>query len=329
MISKIKENKMEMTFEDKINLCFHKISEIDKPDFSRNELNHFADFVELLAIFSQEDGISYGDIQDRFFGEPDECNSSERNDINEVFINNIYSLIEERIVQYGDLYPFIMGKEQVLILQNTLSSNQKLYLLLLLSSTLYIFKSFNTELTTDFETICCETMKIFLPNAIVKPFGKNSEYTGTASEKIKKLASDIGLPINQYEIEQIGERNTQERGLDIVGWLPFKDNCHNLIVYLCQCACGKNYEYKQHDTRRFENYYDFYNTTPQHTLFLPYSLIDPKVGKFYHSDYIERNFLIFERMRILYLIKEHSDIFYQLRSKDIVERCIVNITNFS
>ena len=130
MISKIKENKMEMTFEDKINLCFHKISEIDKPDFSRNELNHFADFVELLAIFSQEDGISYGDIQDRFFGEPDECNSSERNDINEVFINNIYSLIEERIVQYGDLYPFIMGKEQVLILQNTLSSNQKLYLLL-------------------------------------------------------------------------------------------------------------------------------------------------------------------------------------------------------
>lgn len=328
MISKIKENKMEMTFEDKIKLCFHNISEIDRPDFSRHELNHFADFVELLTIIAGEDGVSYGDVQDRFFGELNENSSSETNDKNEDFINSIYSLIEERITQYEDLYPFTMMEEQVLILRNSLSLDQKLYLFLLLSSTLYIFKSFNTELTTDFETICCEAMKAFLPNAIVKPFGKNSVYKGTASDKIKKLATDIGIPINQYEIDQIGKQNTQERGLDIVSWLPFKDNCHNLIIYFCQCACGKKYEYKQHETRRFENYYEFYNTTPQHTLFLPYSLINPKAGKFYHSDYIERDFLIFERMRILCLIKKHNEIFQQLKSKDIVERCITDFNSF-
>lgn len=313
---------MAMSFEDKFVQCVSNLNNIDKPDYPKNETNLYADFVELLAIFSNGDGITYGDIQDRFFGEPDENSSSEKNDVNESFIDEIFAMIEERRFLYGSLYPFDIGNEQIISLKNDLSLSQKLYLFLLFSSSLDIFKSFNSEITTDFEIVSCEAIRSFLPHAIVIPFGKLSKYKGTAKEKIKKLADDIGLPTDDYEIGCIGERNVQERGLDIVSWIPFEDKCQNKIIFLCQCACGKQYESKQHDIRRFEHYYRFYRTKPLRTLFIPYSLINPKDGKFYHSDYIEDDYLLFERLRIVNLTKKKEDVLTLLKSTRLVERCI-------
>ena len=315
---------MAMSFDEKYMQCISNLTNVDKPDLPRYETNLFADFVELLVVFSNGDGVAFGDIQDRFFGEPDETNSSERNDSNESFIDEIFSLIEERVAIYGNVYPFEIGDEQNVTLKRDLSLPQKLYLFLLFSSSLDIFKSFNSEITTDFELVSCEAIKSFLPNAVVKPFGKMSEYNGTAKEKIKKLADDIGLQTNDYEFGCISERNVQERGLDIVSWLPFEDRCQNKVIFLCQCACGKQYESKQHDIRRFKNYYYFYKTKPQLTLFIPYSLINPKENKFYHSDYIEGDYLVFERLRIINLAKQKDDLLTRMSSTILIENCIQN-----
>ena len=315
---------MAMSFEDKFAQCIRNLDNLDKPDCSRDDINLYADFVELLVVFSKGDGIAFGDIQDRFYGEPDENNSTERNDNCEAFIDKIFTLIEERVFLFKDLYPFEIGVERGLTLKDSLTLSQKLYLFLLFSSSLDIFKSFNSEITTDFEVLSCEALKLFLPNAKVKHFGKMSEYKGTAKEKIKELAKELDLPINDYEIGCIGERNVQERGLDIVLWLPFEDKCQNKIVFLCQCACGKKYESKQHDIRRYEHYYVFYRTKPQKTLFIPYSLINPNVGKFYHSDYIEDEYLVFERLRIINLAKKKQDILTLMQSTLLVEKCIHN-----
>ena len=130
----------------------------------------------------------------------------------------------------------------------------------------------------------------------------------------------MDLEIDDYELNQVGERNNKERGLDIIGWIPFEDKCGNKIIFLCQCACGKQYESKQHDTRRFENYLNFYKTKPQHTMFIPYSLINVRSKKFYHSDHIEKDYLIFERKRIL---EYHNDKnFEETESFKLVTKCI-------
>lgn len=322
MTSKLGGNKMEMSFDEKFTQCSRNLDNLDKPDCSRDETNLFADFVELLVIFSKGDGVTYGDIQDRFFGEPDENNSSEINDADESFIDGIFSLIEERINLYGDKYPFEIGEKQILTLKRELTLPQKLYLFLLISSSLNIFKSFNAEITTDFEIVSYEAIRSFLPNAIVKSFGKLSKYKGNAKEKIRNLADDIGLTTDESELKCVGERNVQERGLDIVSWIPFEDTCQNKIIFLCQCACGKQYESKQHDIRRFEHYYNFYRTKPQRTLFVPYALINPKDGKFYHSDYIEEGYLVFERLRIINLAKRNDNVLTQLKSACLIEKCI-------
>jgi len=147
---------------------------------------------------------------------------------------------------------------------------------LLISSKLDIFNPFKLDLTADFEKVSYVVLKEFLLiKAIVKAFGKNTQYQGNAISKIKQLDNDLDLQVDDYELNQVSERNTQEWGLDIIGWLPFADKCGNKVIFLCQCACGKKeYESKQHDTRRFEIYLRFYKTKPQHTLFIPYSLIN-------------------------------------------------------
>ncbi|MDR2804079.1 MAG: hypothetical protein LBB85_00340 [Dysgonamonadaceae bacterium] len=311
---------MATTFENKFTQCIQIFNNIDKPDYTKSEINYYADFIELFALFEKEDGVTLGDVQDRFFGVKEYSNSEARDD-DESFLNIVFEIIKERISLYADEYPFGYQNNETLLLKQNLSTKNKLYLSLLISSKLDIFNPFKSDLVTDFEKISYEVLKEFLPvKAVVKEFGENTQYRGNAVSKIKQLANDLGLQVDDYELNQVSERNTQERGLDIIGWLPFADKCGNKIIFLCQCACGKEYESKQHDTRRFENYLRFYKTKPQHTLFIPYSLINIQERKFYHSDYIEQDYLVFERKRILEYHNdnsiENSEIF------KIVEKCI-------
>ena len=311
---------MPVSFEDKFSACIQNFANISKPDYTKSELNYYADFIELTALFSNQDGITLGDVQDRFFGEKDYEDAGKR-DEDEIFLQDIFQLISERVLIYENDYPFSYTDSQILTLKSDLTTNNKLYISLLISSKLNIFNEFRTDLTTDFETISYSVLKQFLPtNSKVKKFGKNTDYEGNAIEKIKQLADDLDLMVDDYELSQVGERNNQERGLDIIGWLPFNDKCGNKVILLCQCACGKQYESKQHDTRRFENYLKFYKTNPQHTMFIPYSLINVRAKKFYHSDYIEKDYLIFERKRILEYHKD--DIFKSLESFKIVNKCV-------
>jgi hypothetical protein len=311
---------MAVSFDDKFSACIQKFNNISKPDYTKSELNYYADFIELTALFSSIDGITLGDIQDKFFGEKDYENAEKR-DEDEIFLREIFQIISERLLLYSEDYPFSYSEDEILTLKSNLTTSNKLYISLLLSSKLNIFNAFRTDLTTDFETVSYAVLKNFLPtNSTVKEFGKNTEYKGNAIEKIKSLADDLDLAIDDYELDQVEERNNQERGLDIIGWLPFNDKCGNKVIFLCQCACGKQYESKQHDTRRFENYLKFYKTNPQHTMFIPYSLINVRAKKFYHSDYIENDYLIFERKRILEY--HNNQVFEATESFKLVNKCV-------
>jgi len=309
-----------MTFDEKFTQCVENFNSIDKPDYTKSEINYYADFIELFAIFVKQDGITFGDVQERFFGVK-EYDNSEKRDEDESFLNHVFETIKERIFLYTDEYPFIFQGNENLMLKQNLSFKNKLYISLLISSKLDIFNSFKSDLTTDFEKVSYAVLKEFLPEkAILKNFGKNTLYKGNTITKIKQLANDLDLFVDDYELNQVSERNTQERGLDIIGWLPFADKCGNKIVFLCQCACGKEYESKQHDTRRFENYLQFYKTKPQHTIFIPYSLINVREKKFYHSDLIEKDYLVFERKRILEY--HNDDSFESSETFKLVNKCI-------
>lgn len=299
------------------------------PNVARNMVDIYADYVELVALFSNKSYVTASDIIDRIKDSgglrkkenQDEITIGEENDQNEGWITSIFQLIEERSNLFASDYPFEYSTDKIII-KAGMTAKQELYLFLLISSNLDLFNEVKSELTSDFETISYYVLKNYLPShATVKRFGKNSDYSGNAIKKIKDLAKDLKVEVREYEVANISERNNQERGLDVIGWIPFSDNCPNLITILGQCACGKDWPGKHHDTKRYKHYLKFYRLSPYHAIFIPYALISKGGSKFLRSDDIEDNTLVFERKRIIALFDNKAE-FDALESKQIVNECI-------
>lgn len=295
----------------------------------------YADFIELVAMVSYHDEVTISDILDRFNDEnikihddnvdfnlnTDEIgsNSSRIDDKKVEIITGYFNLLEHRYYFWGDDYPFHF-KNNVIQLKIELNDKNKLYLLLLISAQLEYFTLFIPELSTEFEKISYHCLCNFLPNeAIIKQFGKNSDYSGNAESKIRQLANDMNVSIREAELNTISRFNAQEKGLDIIGWIPFHDKIPNFLSILGQCACGKDWTEKQSETDRYENYFDFYKNKPIHSIFIPYDLSTGN-NSFHQSGDICK-VLVFDRRRILNYIKD-SSIFNELASGKIIEQCI-------
>ncbi|MFP4090973.1 MAG: hypothetical protein ACLFT3_11765, partial [Cyclobacteriaceae bacterium] len=164
--------------------------------------------------------------------------------------------------------------------------------------------------------------KNYLPQkAIVKSFGKNSEYTGTAKSKMRALAEEMNISIDETFLEKISDLGNQERGLDLIGWLPFNDRVPNFISVLAQCACGKEWYLKLGETKRYNRYYKFYLQEPIHALFIPYALTNYQNTDFHQGDEFGSDVLVFERFRILSTIDD-TDFFKKMASSLLVLKCL-------
>lgn len=307
---------------------------VKKPNESKSKTNIYADFVELVSLFS-DDFVSQSDIVDRMQDSGEDFDlptpvdgitgliDAQEDDYAERFMNVIFEYIEERRAIYQKVYPFVTDTEKgiKLIDKDSLTEQHKVYLYLLIASSLSNFKRLIPSITTEFEALSESVLKSYLPpHANVFNFANSNKYKGNAKEKIRQLANEINLDINHLEIEQISEHNSKEEGLDIIAWIPFEDNNPNTIVILGQCACGKDWFGKQNETFRYENYLQCYRQPFTHSVFMPYDLKNTK-GRFGFSKDITANHLIFERRRILSL--SNQNIFEDLKySKQIVEKCL-------
>jgi len=316
---------------------------IKPPEAAKNLTHLYADYIELVALFSnkvhvtkdeilrkiQRDGessindvisheASGDEIEGDLFGD---INTSRRNDIKERWGDDLFQVLEDRTKIFGDNYPFIYSTHTGLILKEKCKEKQKVYLFLLISSNLDLFNKVASDLTADFEEVSFFVLKNFLPSAEVRRFGKKTQYEGNAKEKIRTLAGEMKLEINEHNLENISDRNSQDRGLDVVAWIPFADNCPNIIAVLGQCACGRDWSKKYHDTQRFSTYMRYFRQKPIHAMFIPYSLISGNSDRFCCSDNIERNTMMFERKRMVELFNNPAT-FDALPSKQIVERCV-------
>lgn len=327
---------MATNFEEKLEKQFKNLT-IESPKIARYIEHIYADYIELNALFLKEE-VTIADISDKLQDvrdsnimetkeldvierDLDEIASlqAEKNDIIEEKCHSIFNICRDRANLYSsDEYPFQINEKQIK-LKEDLSSKQKIYIFLLLCSNLNCFSIIRHELTIDFEFLSFHTLKSYLPSkAIVKSFGKKTEYTGNAINKIKLLANDIGVAINERNINCISPQNSQERGCDIIAWIPFDDNIPNMFIALSQCACGKDWDTKQSDTEFFKGYFHF-EKTPLHIMFVPCGISNTS-DKFYQHDRV-LDHLFFDRKRILEQFEE-LDFLSQLESLPAIERSI-------
>ncbi len=322
----------KMSFEDKLNHYFSSFT-IKLSGKPAQHLKHiYADYIELISLFSNQNYVSASDIEDRFRDESiisqrkSDSEQAEANDGTEGWIDSLYLELNNRNELYGDFYPYeFLGIKRIRLKESSqLTNENKLYLFLLIASSLNVFDQFEPEITTEFETVCYRALSEFLPkHAIVKPFGKNTSFSGSALEKIRILATQLKVEVDESYLSKISTRGNMERGLDLIGWIPFSDSIGNHLSLLCQCACGKEWYRKLTETRRYEKYYRFYNNKPNHVMFIPYALIDYQESNFHQADEISVDTLVFERKRIINYITDFT-FFDSLKSKKVVDQCILS-----
>jgi len=310
-----------MKFNEKLDKQFAGFK-VGIPKISKHHHHLYADYVELVALFNKTE-TTKTDILDRLFDEGitfyEDEDKPEADDKNEIWISEIFDVIQYRKKLFTDDYPFSFEKDVLKLKEKTSEKNQ-LYLSLLISSSLNYFHELQPELTSEFEVISYNCLKNYMPeNAIVKSTGENSDYKGTAIEKIRMLANEINITINESELSNISKKNVKEKGLDLIAWIPFEDKIPNLITVLAQCACGKEWEKKQYETERYENYLRFFHKKPLHSIYIPYSISKEK--SFFQSDDITGDRIIFDRKRILEFIPDTS-FFNILYSKKIIEKSL-------
>ena len=329
---------MKKNFNSNIEKQFNNF-QLKLPNHPTNLHYLYADYAELLTLISKtnitpnevldrlkDDGASInediGDIQNNLTDIiKNNSNIPNINDNKERWMDEIFEVINDRFIMYGNSYPFDYSKKKGLNLKIKLKEKNYLYLYLLISSNLDSFNKVQHTLTSDFENISFLSLKKYLPSsAIIKKFGKNSNYSGNTKDKIENLANEMRLKTNEDVIKNINNKSNKDAGLDIIAWIPFKDSCSNFITILGQCACGKDWSKKQHDTKKFENCLIFNKRDPLHAMFIPFALIYNN-DSFYNSLDIEKGTIMFERKRIIELIK-NKDISNFYESSIIVDKLI-------
>ena len=292
-----------------------------------SKLYLYADYFELVSLFNKDTVITVSEMLDRLKDEgmikrnTDIENQAEQNDKDEIFVREVFNLLKQRSQSFSNDYPFACSDESLSFI-DTLYAKQKIYIFLLLASNLNLFKDYQSVITTEFEIISKKALESYLPKfAEVKNFGKNSEFTGSACEKVRKLADCMNLTVDEKYLGSVSSKGTQDLGLDIVAWLPMEDNIGNFISVFAQCACGKEWNKKLNETRRYNNFLKLYLSKITHSLFIPYSLINYNDSVFYEHHEFGEAILLFERKRILSLIEDGS-IFNNLDSNSLIEKCI-------
>lgn len=301
----------------------HRVS---PSNISPKYLSHYyCDFIELYAFFYKEAvtrseildlfddynfGFDTGWIQDDFEDDAglieiiDDGRVAEENDKKESDITCLFKCLEDRMNNSSCKYAFIVDTNSI-ELKDNLTFEQKIYLVLLFDSNLSVFREFKADLTSEFEQITYKVLsKMFSSNMVIKQFGKNSNYTGKAKDKINDLARDMKISTNQNEIDKISDKNTQDRGIDIILWQPYKDQiANNMIIYLVQCACGKDWMKKASEVFRYLAYFQFNGIQPLGILAISYGL--SLFGSFEQGDDIATTRgLVLDRFRLLEFVNE-------------------------
>lgn len=301
-----------MTFNEKYNKFLLELKNRFSPsNISPKYLRHYiCDFVELYTLLNNEK-VTKSEVIDLFSGSGLNLAKVDRENItgltpaeidekieNEVDI--LFDCMKYRLSIINKKYPFIINKNSIRI-HSDLIFEQKVYIALLFSSNLSVFSEFQTTLTSEFEYfVYCAIQNFFPKQTIIKQFGKNSDYTGNAQVKIKSLAKDMNIKPRLEEIQKV--IGNQEKGLDIIAWIPFTDTDTNMLIYLFQCACGDGWIKKFNETKRYLAYYDFYKLLPQSIMAVSYGF--NILGEFEKSDdIVSGESLIFDRLRIMEYIK--------------------------
>lgn len=268
------------------------------------DVHTLADFAELLCLLKPDRVLSADDLDDHLV---DAC--QERRGARP--IGDAFAHMEWRAAAFRAHYPFtISANQQAIAAADDLTAAQQAYVLLLLCANLPFTGAPYNPLTDAFERLAHLALKRMLPaRASVKTFGKNNvDYVGDKSEKMRKLALDIGCRPT-VDPAKFRLRDSGDGGIDLAGWLDLDAHeSENKLTCLAQCACSRtDWPRKQFEISRASIGKLFNPTTPWlEILCIPICFrnnngrwaIDAEVGEI----------VMIDRLRLLQFIEPDEDL---------------------
>ena len=230
------------------------------PNFAFHDAHHWEDWVELCCIANMDGEVDVAGISDRLREDRDTRNEDEPDEDDEVDdssdeaegameddkhyrrVKDWFVSLANRARMLGDDYPFELNAENSkLKLSATITPAHRLYVALLMMANLHYFGDSQSDLTSSFETIGVSVFRWLLPShADVHRFGKGPDnkgrYTGHIWKKITKLADDLSCEPKCTK-DDFAANDNGDGGLDLVGWVPWKDAAPGHLAILGQCAC--------------------------------------------------------------------------------------------
>ncbi len=313
------------------------------PNHRLSSIHHFADWIELLCI-ADVDGIMDDsrvrqearqqkyDLGEGNLADENEDGSVEAQDKPETIdrwnnrVANWFAHLRFRSRQFGDTYPFtISDGEDIVTLKAGLTSNQKLYLVLLMSSNLRYFGKHESDLTASFEVICLELFRAISPrSAEVGLFGANKlndgEFSGKLWDKIQKLAARLHEQVLAKETD-FDKNDSGDHGLDLISHIPTGDNLPGTAIMLGQCACTTEWVSKQ-DSSSGEAWRNVITlmSRPLNVIFIPFCLRNSDGS--WHRPGDQRGHVMMDRQRLLFMLKGSVDALLKLPAFTAVDELL-------
>ena len=295
----------------------------------------WADFAELLCLVSIDGLLAPADLVDRWSelrdlgeGPPADLAMADADQLDEVdlvppagdplpdtdgmerHVGDVFRILEYRAGQFRSSYPFVVTRTGSLRRKQSLSNaGPRLYIFLLMAACLkYVRRSSQPALTKAMEVVAYEATRTWLPaDAEVHIFGtarrggRGGHFRGNLFTRLGTLASDLGERVLARETD-IAPTDAGDAGLDVVAWLPFKDDPNSgYPVFMIQVTCAEDWRAKQGEVSR--DRWDGYMTLradPVRMLFTPQC---PRraTGEWERTLWVEKTVLL-DRLRLEWIV---------------------------
>lgn len=313
---------------------------------SSPDIHLWADYVELLCLVSIDGRVSKADILDKlqeespldkFLEDQDNILYDDKTDFRDSkqerksddwFGHLVY---RSSVFDTNNCYPFeITADGDTLVRKNSFTLEHKLYLFLLIASNLeYVSAaSLKSQVRYDFEAVSEAALKKCLPKqAEIYIFGTGTclsgskKFKGTFYDKIEALGKELRETVHQKK-EKTSPHNSGDGGADLVAWVPMGDSSVGLLCILGQCACSfKEWKDKQASSspmvwRQKLNF----KVPPVNSCFIPFCFRD-NTGDWDIPHNIYET-ILFDRVRLIYLLEDQSDIVQKLPVYPHLEKLI-------
>lgn len=238
-------------------------------------------------------------------------------------ISEYFSHITYRVEEFGEFYPFFTDEGGNICLHADLTLKHRIYLYFLISFNLKYFTREEIQvITRSFEIISFEAFKkIFPVGAEVHIFGTSraagGRYVGNPLERVTKLAEDINEKLITEDFPSTGG----DEGLDLIGYVPFKDKNPGYIIAFAQCACSQDEWARKQSSSSYEEWRHkiTFKSPPMNLVFIPGCY--RKSNGEWHSMAKVRSVLI-DRLRFIRILGESENLLENLESHQILLRAI-------